>query len=230
MMRRFTVMTIIALLITSMTVLAQMSENDKQSFMEGMEKKLGLSSYMEQIQHGEIDPKHIAIIFNILRNTTEVYIHRQNGAIDNQVYLFPDGREAVYDKNGDLVKDGINDGSYNYFHHAEKPLYHFSFDILPWIMFGQSQTDTTTIKSRIYAYMGDLEGGIRKALAHTEMQQTTWKPDGQIQAIAVFLRAIYEGGAETFFEILESDKAPSDVQLMEMLTKLNRGLEKVFVR
>ncbi|NQU38509.1 MAG: hypothetical protein HQ523_00990, partial [Lentisphaerae bacterium] len=131
-----------------------------------MEKTLKLKPVMKKIKQGGTNLKHVAILQSILKHTSEVCIHQQNGASRNKVFVQKDGHlEAVFDANGVLVQDGINDGSYNYCHPAEGPLRHFSFDISPWIVWGQTRTDPTTVKSRIYAYMGDLEGGIRRALA-----------------------------------------------------------------
>ena len=137
-------------------------------------------------------------------------------------------KEAVYDKNGNLVKDGVNDGSYNYFPRTEQPLLHFSFDISPWIMWGQSRTDNTTVKSRIYAYMGDLEGGISRTLQLEKRPTVKIQNEGQIQALAIFLRAIEEGKAESLFELFESKEKVTSKQLIDVLTRLNRGLEEVY--
>ncbi|MCK5861863.1 MAG: hypothetical protein KAH38_05225 [Candidatus Hydrogenedentes bacterium] len=196
---------------------------------EVMEQDLLLSPFVEQLREEAISLEHTAVLYAILKNTHEVCIHQQMDAKGNQVYLSPDGhKEAVYDKNGKLVKEGVNQGSYNYFHPTEEPLYHFSFDISPWIMWGQSRTDSTTVRSRIYAYMGDLEGGIRTAIKQKKNPEVHWKSDGQIQAIAVFIRAIKEGKAEGIFSLFEPGASVTDKQLIEVLTKLNRGLEKVY--
>lgn len=208
---------------------AELSKGKMKTHADMMEKELKLKPIVKQIQNGTINSNQLAILYLIIQNTAEVCIHQQNGAKENKVYLGPDGhKEAVYDKNGKLVKDGINDGSYNYYHPSKEPLCHFSFDICPWIMWGQSRTDTTTVKSRIYAYMGDLEGGIRRALAQQNKTKGNWKSDGQIQALAVFMRAIQEGKAESLFALFESDSKVTDKQLIDTLTKLNRGLEKVY--
>jgi len=124
-----------------------------------------LDPYIKRIQDRDIPSSQIFILYAILRNTHEVCIHQQNGAKDNNVYVSKDGhKEAVYGNDGKLVQDGVNDGSYNYFHPSYQPLRHFTADNSPWIMWGQSRTDNTTVNSRIYAYMGDLEGGIRRTL------------------------------------------------------------------
>lgn len=189
----------------------------------------GLDPYVDQIKSGDVSEHHIAVIYAILQNTQEVCIHQQNGAKDNKVYVGPEGRrEAVYDKDGELVQDGINDGSYNFFHPSEQPLNHFSADISPWIVWGQSKTDVTTVKSRIYAYMGDLEGGIRRALELKKLPEPKVETEGQMQALAVFLRAIEEGDAEALFDLFESKKKVTDKRLIDVLTRLNKGLDKIY--
>ena len=82
-------------------------------------------------------------MFLILQNTNEVAIHQMGGETGNTVYLSNGHREGVYNKKGDLVKDGINDGSYNY-NHPRMNLCYILDDIHPWIMMGSR--DTTTPK------------------------------------------------------------------------------------
>jgi hypothetical protein len=213
----------------TLTAIAELPEEDKNSHLDMMTKALKLSSFINDIQTGKTSSNQTAILYEILENTHEVCIHQQNGAKENRVFVMKDGhREAVYDKNDELVQDGINDGSYNYYHPAKEPLYHFTFDISPWIMWGQSRTDSTTVKSRIYAYMGDLEGGIRRAREQQIKPAKQWKSNGQVQALAVFMRAIHEGKAENIFSLFESDTTITDEQLIDVLTCLNKGLETVY--
>ena len=59
-----------------------------------------------------------------------------------------------------MVRDGINDGSYNYAHPENDPINHFTRDILPWIFWGYSREDPTTIEERLVAYSESLGGGL----------------------------------------------------------------------
>ncbi len=212
-----------------MPTMAELPEKSRQHQIRFVEMELELGPYIRKIKTGKVAASRTAILYAILQNTFEVCIHQQQGAKNNKVYVHQDGHsEGVYDKNGKLVQDGVNDGSYNYFHPSKEPLRHFTFDISPWIMLGQSGTDNTTVKSRIYAYMGDLEGGIRRAANREQGRKEKWKNDGQLQALAIFGRAIEEGEAESIYELFEPDAELTDKQLMEVLTKLNRGLEKVY--
>ncbi len=147
---------IAVLILLPIAAMAQLSDEQMEHNVETMARELSLIPFINQIQQGKFSDNQTAIVYLILKHTTEVHIHQQNGAIGNQVFVHKDGHsEAVFDKNKELVKDGVNDGSYNYFHPSEQPLRHFSFDISPWIMWGHSRTDSTTVKSRIYAFMGD---------------------------------------------------------------------------
>ncbi len=211
--------------------IAQLSDADLKKQTRTMENKFKLTPFIEQIEQGSVDSNQLAAIHAMLKHTAEVRIHQQNGASGNKVFVHQDGhKEAVYDKDGNLVKDGVNDGSYNYYHPSEEPLRHFAFDISPWILWGQSRTDPTTVKGRIYAYMGDLEGGIGRALAAREKStnEIEWKRDGQLQTLALFLRAIQEGNAEGLFAWFESGQNPTDKKLVGLLTRLNRGLEAIY--
>jgi hypothetical protein len=224
------------LAIFSITILAILpldihgnKEDGKNPLIVLMEKKLMISEFINKIVSGQIPEKHNAILYTILKNTNEACIHQQNGAKDNEVYIMNDGqKEFVYDKNGEIVKDGINDGSYNYYHPFKEPLYHFSFDISPWIMLGQSRKDSTTVGSRIYAYMGDIEGGIHRALKEEIRLKGNWKDDGELQALAVFYRAIQEGDAEILFDLFEPDAKVTDKEVIETLKRLNRGFNKIY--
>jgi hypothetical protein len=218
-------------LIAPSIALSQLSGIQAMTQASIMSRQLELAPYVKLIKKGEVNPKHAAIIRSILRHTNEVCIHQQNGASANRVFVSEDGhKEAVYGEDGKLVQDGINDGSYNYYHPSEEPLRHFSFDISPWIMWGNSREDSTTVKSRIYAYMGDLEGGVRGALANKieEKNPSQWKERGQIQAVAVFMKAVAEGGAEELFTLFEPNAKVTDRRIIEVLTKLNAGLDKVY--
>ncbi|NQU41530.1 MAG: hypothetical protein HQ523_16415 [Lentisphaerae bacterium] len=55
-----------------------------------------------------------------------------------------------------------------------------------------------------------------------------WRENGQIQAMAVFLRAVEEGGAEDLFALFEFEAKVTDERLIAVLTKLNTGLNRVY--
>ncbi|MDB4673646.1 hypothetical protein OAF27_02415 [Verrucomicrobiales bacterium] len=108
--------------------------------------------------------QEIEMVWRWLANTSELPIHQLRGKTGNKLYLHKDGhKEAVYDTDGNLVKDGINDGSYNFAHPVEEPLKHFNQDILPWILWGSSKTDPTSVNERIAAYSRALGVGLSNA-------------------------------------------------------------------
>lgn len=74
---------------------------------------------------------------------------------DNIKYVSPDGKqEAVYDKKGNMIKNALDMGSYNYCP-SEKSYYgHFKYDIMPWIMYGNAADDPSTVGQRIVGIFG----------------------------------------------------------------------------
>ena len=104
------------------------------------------------------------LIYHWLSNCKEIAIHQQRGAKENRIYLGPKGhREAVYDSSGKIVRDGINDGTYNYAHPHDDPINHFTEDILPWILWGATRSDSTSMEERLRAYAIDLNHALRDA-------------------------------------------------------------------
>jgi|GEM_PF-1523168 len=144
------------------------------------------------------------LIYHWLSHTQEVAIHQMRGAKENQVFLGPEGhKEAVFDADGKIVKDGINDASYNYAHPYNDPINHFTKDILPWITWGATKTDPTSIDERLRAYSIALGGGL------TTAQKNKKKPiqfddlsKAELGSIAVFIRIIEEGNIPEVYSIL----------------------------
>lgn len=216
----------------SVQVAAQMSDEEKDLYASELEKNPRIKGFATKIEKGELDPEKLKILYLILSNTSEHLIHCMRGATENSVFLHIDGhKEAVYDGEGKLVQDDINDGSYNYYHPVQEPLLHFAFDIVPWIFFGQSTTDPTSTGERIYAYMGDLEAGIVRAVhdkaKRDELDDIKLIGTGKTQTLAMFSASIEAGGAEQLFELFERDTRPTDKELISVLTKLFDGFLKV---
>lgn len=57
--------------------------------------------------------------------------------------------ELVYDANDLLVTDSINMGTFNFFDPDRFPIAHIIFDVFPYILWGNSKTDPTTIYERL---------------------------------------------------------------------------------
>ena len=208
---------------------AQLSNSDQEQMAAMVRESFAVSETVNRIQNNEIPQERLRIIAAILRNTKEVEIHRMRGANENKVYLHPEGKqEAVYDADGKLVKDGINDGSYNYFHpHRDAPR-HFTFDIAPWLLFGQSPKDPTTVKERVHAYAADVFAGVARArqakLSQGELEDVAADEMGNAEAIAIFLAAMERGNAEEMIEIFESHDEINDQEVALIVKKFEAGL------
>ena len=107
------------------------------------------------------------LIYRTLAYTPELAIHQMRGEVTNVVYISPDGHdEAVYDKNGNLVINLYNKGSYNYCHPVKEPICHFSKDIIPWLKWGNDREDPTNFSERLSAYSIDLKYGFLKSIGY----------------------------------------------------------------
>jgi hypothetical protein len=105
--------------------------------------------------------EQLSIIRYILKNTYENNIHKMRGETENVVYVNDDGREAVYDRNGNLVTNSYNRGSFNYYSNEKEPIKKFLFDIAPWLKWGNTRDDPTSYNERLYYYTLDLDRGIQ---------------------------------------------------------------------
>ena len=135
-----------------------------------------------------------AFIYTLLFNTAELNTHRMNGEVDNQVFIHDSGAEAVYDKDGIIVKNCENMGSYNYAHYKKEPLLHFSVDILPWLRWGNCREDSTTVEQRVNAYIMDIAEALDiSSAADTDYflpENYTFENSAQNLSIAFFLKAL----------------------------------------
>ena len=109
----------------------------------------------------EIPKENISIINYILKFVYENNIHKMRNEDDNVVYTKKTGEEAVFNKNGDLVNNDWNKGSFNYGKY-EQPINKFLLDIWPWLVWGNTKNDPTTFDERFYYYCMDLDPGIQK--------------------------------------------------------------------
>jgi len=76
---------------------------------------------------------------------------------ENVKYVSPDGkREAIYDSNGILVTSDEDVGTYNYIPSGNvfESVGHFFVDILPWIIWGNSEKDPTLPGDRFASMFG----------------------------------------------------------------------------
>ncbi|WP_395735482.1 RHS repeat-associated core domain-containing protein [Prosthecobacter sp.] len=70
----------------------------------------------------------------------------------NTKYISPDGHsEVVFNRNGVLVLDPRNIGSYNLFDPLRYPNLHGAFDVVPYVLLGNASNDPSTFSERVMA-------------------------------------------------------------------------------
>ena len=198
-----------------------------------MRAQLDLDPYVLRIQDGKVPLEHLAILYIILQYTSESHSHQLRGAVDNVTYVHRDGHsEAVYDKNKQEVKDGYNDASYNYFHAFRKPLLHFTYDTAPWLMLGRTRKDPTSVRERVGGFLWDLKGGLRRTHDHMEkvskISTSHWAREGQVIALAIWMKVIDNGNAQSLFSLYYSGSRFSLEETDKVLERLQAGLEATF--
>lgn len=214
---------------------AQLSDIDQAEFIKVLDNSLSLGDMVRRVRDGEFSDDTVRAITEILRNTQEGEIHRMRDGKNYKVYVHRDGhQEAVYDGKGALVQDGINDGSYNFFHPERDPLRHFSFDIAMWLLLGQSPNDPTTRDERVRAYSADVYTGIANAM---KAPRTDGRVDvvnidepGCAEAIAIVLLAIERGNADKMIRVISTKEEVSEQELVSVVKQFERGLQSLFMR
>lgn len=155
-------------IIFSFVIAAMYSEENILSVFEDSYKETNiedcLKNNLEKLNvnlNSKIPSDKLSAINFILKNTYEINIHRMRGEEENQVYTKDTGEEAVFDKDGNLVTNDWNRGSYN-FGSYDMPIQKFELDIWPWLVWGSTRTDPTTFDERFYYYLLDLDYGIQE--------------------------------------------------------------------
>ena len=79
---------------------------------------------------------------------------------NNDKYVSVDGHiEGVYDENGNLVTDSVNQGTYNFANPNKDPIGHFIKDVIPYYIWGNSPDDPTSFWERVTGtYSGNVDG------------------------------------------------------------------------
>jgi hypothetical protein len=194
---------------------------------------IDISAMLKKINSNKVPKQHLLILYTILQNTNEHYIHNMNGVTSNRVFLSTDGHnEAVYNRKGNLVKDGINDGSYNYASPKDEPLIHYLIDINPWIFLGNSKTDSTSKQERLFYYLSDLEYGIKRALFLNkagELNENIEFSKNQKAALALFLQLIDISKTPIIFDLFNQKDKVTDQQILKCLNQLKFGFHKIYI-
>lgn len=77
----------------------------------------------------------------------------------NVKYVSPDGHsEVIYDRSGNIVTASEDVGTYNFSDSRQDPVGHFYQDVLPWILWGNDEKDSTDMRQRLRALV--IYGGI----------------------------------------------------------------------
>ena len=85
-------------------------------------------------------------------------------------YVSPDGKlEVIFDKDGNMVTASEDYGTYNFASPNENPIGHFYMDVLPWIVWGNDEKDTTDLSMRLRAFVVD--GGINMLKSKTAAKE-----------------------------------------------------------
>ncbi|MCE8536833.1 peptidoglycan-binding protein [Ruegeria pomeroyi] len=79
---------------------------------------------------------------------------------DVEKYTHPDGREAVFLRDGSgnwqVMRDGTNDATFNLVPNSnrdpESIYQHLILDVIPWMLYGVSPADSTSLRDRIAAF------------------------------------------------------------------------------
>ncbi len=78
---------------------------------------------------------------------------------DNRKYVSPDGKsEVIFDSEGDVVTAPEDEGTYNFEDPNTDPIGHFNKDVLPWIIWGNEEADSTDMSERLHAFV--IDGGL----------------------------------------------------------------------
>lgn len=188
-------------------------------------------SFSSEAEAADLTNREKAIIVLILENTNEVAIHQMRGETGNRVYQHKDGhREAVFDADGNAVKNGYNDASYNIANPRTQPLGHFVLDISPWISMGNTRTDPTDKNERIFAYMGDIEGGLRRAIKQQNKIVDTAVAYNETQqnALSKWSEVMDYDPARQVFDLFDGNSEVTDKELITTLKALNKGFQKAY--
>ena len=131
----------------------------------GVAMSLTIDSHYDRIEKGkefEFEDNYFKYTEDVLKDNyiTDVPANCHQFSAENYgdhiKIMTADGRyEEIYNKNtGDLITDPRDIGTYNYCHPITNPIGHFFADVLPWILWGNSEDDSTNIFERVGYMIG----------------------------------------------------------------------------
>ncbi len=78
---------------------------------------------------------------------------------DHIKFVSPDGKsEVIFDCEGDMVTAPEDEGTYNFADPNTDPIGHFNKDVLPWIIWGNEESDSTDMSARLHSFV--IDGGL----------------------------------------------------------------------
>lgn len=170
------------------------------------------------------------LICKWMLHTSEAPLHQLNGQ-ETVVYVSKDGHlEAVYDaKSRKLLKNEINEGTYNYFSRKQSPLKHTAYDIMPWLYFGPPKK--TTLEQRANAYAVALEAGLMASSMSTQPCPSEKFDREEAGVVAFFERVLAKPELEKVYDVLEGAKPFNGVSIKVLSTALQDqiSVERAFL-
>ena len=83
----------------------------------------------------------------------------------NVKFVSPDGHsEVIYNQEGNIVTASEDYGTYNFVDSRQDAVGHFYQDILPWLLWGNDETDSTDMRQRLRALV--VYGGVETIQTH----------------------------------------------------------------
>jgi len=202
-----------------------------ESMSSSMSRQHGLKTYTSADLDDPDFKLKAAFIYTVLHNTTEVWTHRMNGEVGNEVFVHNSGGEIVFDENQERVDSCANKGSFNYAHYKREPLAHFTVDSLPWMQWGNCRQENTTVQQRIDAYLKDFEAGLRQVVGGGMQLYLPNDFDltspGDSEALAFYFSAFDASDYNLKAFILES--LPGDNPVADLLNHLQQGFAELLI-
>lgn len=201
------------------------SQPNVESMSRSMKRQFELATYTA----ADLDEPEVglqaAFIYTVLYNSVEVWTHRMNGEVNNQVLVHESGAEIVFDADNNRVDSCENAGSFNYAHYRRQPLAHFTVDSLPWLLWGNCRQDSTTVQQRVDAYLRDFSDGLERVNSAATPLSIPADIDlaspGNSEALAFFNAAF--AAADYDVSSVIAERPMTDEAINDLLLHLNQG-------
>ncbi len=98
-------------------------------------------------------------------------VNGTNPANNSKVVTTSTGQEGIYDENDNLVNDNVNQGTVNYADPESNPVGHVIVDVVPYVVWGNTEEDPTSFRERLAALFGIENGCYRESVHLTKSQR-----------------------------------------------------------